>query len=295
MRSLPATLAVLAALAACSGTEREEPPTPLAIDELAGANIETRLSFVRDLDGRDSFSAYLVAYEYAGLRLHAMVAVPAGDMPDAGFPVLIANHGYVPDPRRYGITSEGVDSRPGDYYRSIPDLFASRGFLVVIADYRGHNSSEGFEHIDPQTGDSFQLYGEDVVAMMAGLGDLEQADLDNVFMWSHSMGGIVSMRALLSTEIVRASSFWSTMDVDGFAEHFPEIDGPVILQHARDDATTPAANSERLAAALRSIDRLHDIHIYDAADHLFNETDQAAAADRDAEFFRSLMRATGNP
>ncbi len=289
MRTLPATFVLMAALAACSGAEKSGPPTPLTIEELAGASFDTRLTYAGDLDSPETFSAYLVAYDYAGLRLHAMVAVPSQAMPAAGFPVLIANHGYVPDPRRYGITSDDIDSRPGDYYRSIPALFASRGFLVVMPDYRGHNSSEGFEQIDPQTDESFLLYGEDVVAMMAGLGDLEQADLDNVFMWSHSMGGIVSMRALLTTDIVRATSFWSTMNVDAFAEHLPNIDGPVILHHARDDVTTPVANSERLAAALNSIDHSHELHVYDAADHLFNEHDRRVAADRDASFFASLI------
>jgi hypothetical protein len=45
-----------------------------------------------------------------------MVAVPNSAIPENGFPVVIANHGYVPDPARYGITAEGIDSRPGDYY-----------------------------------------------------------------------------------------------------------------------------------------------------------------------------------
>ncbi len=169
MRTRLATFVLMAALAACSGAERHGPPG-LTVEELAEREFDTRLRYVRDLDSPESFSAYLVAYDYAGLRLHAMVAVPLRDMPAAGFPVLIANHGYVPDPRRYGITSEDVDARPGDYYRSIPDLYASRGFIVVMPDYRGHNSSEGFEQVDPQTDESFLLYGEDVVAMMAGLG-----------------------------------------------------------------------------------------------------------------------------
>ena len=84
----------------------------------------------RSLDDGPSFSAYLVSYLSDGLKVHAMVAVPNRDMPEAGFPILIANHGYVPEPGKYGITAAGIDSRPGDYYRSVPELYASRGFLV---------------------------------------------------------------------------------------------------------------------------------------------------------------------
>lgn len=296
MRGLPATLVLLVAVAACSGADRETRPSPLTIDELAEFRFDTRLELLRPLDDGPSFKAYLLAYDYSGLTLHALVAVPKTvDPPPPGFPVLLANHGYVPDPRRYGITAEGIDSRPGDYYRSVPELFASRGFVVVMPDYRGHNSSEGSGQIDPQTDESFLLYGEDVVALLAGISDVGKheidADLDNVFMWSHSMGGIVSMRVLLATDIVRASSFWSTMNVDNFAAGFSGIEGPVILHHSRDDSTTPVGNSERFAAALSRIDHPHELHVYDAADHLFNEQDRTIAADRDAAFFRSLMGA----
>lgn len=285
---MPLRLIVFALMltAACSGPADQQPDSPIKLEELGRQEIATRLEFVRRLDDGPSFTAYLVTYDYAGLKLHAMVAVPEGDVPTSGYPVVIANHGYVPDPRRYGITPEGTDQRPGDYYRSIPELFASRGFLVVMPDYRGHNSSEGFEQTDPQTDVSFQLYGEDVVAMMSGLGDLEGADLDKVFMWSHSMGGIVSMRALLATDIVRASSFWSTMNVDEMSAYYSEIDGPVMLQHAIDDSTTPVGNSKNLAAVLDSIKHPYRVHLYPGSDHLFNASDREKAAERDAEFFR---------
>ena len=297
MRALPATLVLLVAMAACSGPEQDIQPTPLTMGELADLELDTRLELVRPLDDGPSFNAFLFAYEHSGLRLHALVAVPKmADTKLSATPVVLANHGYVPDPRRYGITAEGIDSRPGDYYRSIPELFTSRGFLVVMPDYRGHNSSDGFEQIDPQTDDSFLLYGEDVVALLAGISDLRRhqlgADLDNIFMWSHSMGGIVSMRVLLATDTVRASSFWSTMNVYSFAEHYSGIDGPVILQHSRDDSTTPVGNSEQIVAALSAIDHPHEFHVYDSADHLFDEMDRNTAADRDAEFFWSLVGAT---
>ena len=297
MRKVLAPVALLVIFAACSGPEPEVRPAPLSIEALARLDVETRLQLVRQLDDGPSFRAWLFAYEHSGLTLHALLAVPKGrGAKQSAMPIVIANHGYVPDPRRYGITADGIDSRPGDYYRSIPELFTSRGFIVVMPDYRGHNNSDGFGQIDPQAQDSFLLYGEDVVALLAGIEDLRshepRADLDNIFMWSHSMGGIVSMRALLATDIVRASSFWSTMDVDSFAEHFEKLDGPVILHHARGDSTTPVANSERLAAALDRLDHPHELYLYDVVDHLFSEQDQATAADHDARFFRSIMEGT---
>ncbi len=265
-------------------------PAPLTVDELQELDETITLTKERALDEGPGFTAYLVSYRYAGLKLHAMVAVPTLAMPDSGYPVVIANHGYVPDPRRYGITADGRDARPGDYYRSVPALFASRGFLTVIPDYRGHNSSEGFDMIDPQTPDSYAYYAEDVVAMLTAIDQLEAADTGNLFMWSHSMGGIVSMRSLLASDRIRASSFWSTMDLAGLSGRVGELDGPVNVHHAAGDEATAVSNSRELAAALENTERLAEYFEYEEADHYFNERRRESAADRDVELFRSVMR-----
>jgi len=238
------------------------------------------------LDDGPGFSAYLVSYRSDGLKLHAMVAVPDQAKPAAGFPVIVANHGFVPDPTRYGITAEGIDSRPGDYYRSVPELYTSRGFLVVLPDYRGHNNSEGLEFT--QRDDAIDFYAGDVVALMAGLDEIEDADMNNVFMWSHSMGGAVSMRVLQATHLVKGASFWATMSVRDTAAKtgMPEI--PLILHHSVGDTSTASANSQVLAEALLADGRSHVFYSYDGTDHYFAGATRELAADRDAKFFRSL-------
>ena len=281
--------AIVIPLAAAFAMADDALPPPMTVDELRAAEFDTRLERARDLDAGDGYTAYLVSYEHAGLELYAMVAVPVGEPPAAGFPVVIANHGYVPDPAQYGITSEGVDSRPGDYYRSVPGLFASRGFLTVIPDYRGHNSSAGFEYVDPQDDNSAAYYAEDVVALMSALDQLEDADANNVFMWSHSMGGIVSLRALLATDNVRASSFWSTMNVDDLAGRSAELDGPVMLHHSSGDGSTPASNSASFAEALTEAGRLATYVEYPEGDHFFEEKRREEAADVDTDLFRRKM------
>ena len=250
-------------------------------------NVPHKLTFERALDSGTSFTAYLVSYVNDGLKLYALVAVPRSAMPADGYPVVIANHGYVPDPRKYGITAEGVDSRPGDYYRSVPELYTSRGFLVLMPDYRGHNSSEGYAQIAAQNRESVELYAQDVIALMASLLSIENANLDRVFMWSHSMGGAVSMRVLLETELVKAASFWSTMNADDLAENFGKIDGPVMIQHAKGDDTTPYSNSATLAGALADAGHPHQLHSYESAGHFFTGAEQEQAADRDAAFFQA--------
>jgi len=246
----------------------------------------TAVHYEKALDDGPSFSAYLVSYESSGLRINAMVAVPNSDKPPNGFPIVIANHGYIPDHERYGITAAGVDSRPGDYYRSVPELYASRGFLVVMPDYRGHNSSEGIEYVDGK--ESVNYYAEDVVALMSGLADIENADLDNVLMWSHSMGGAVSMRVLIATNVVKAASFWSTTPVNDLTADIGNLNIPPIIQQSINDQSTLFANSEDLADELAADGQPYAFHRYDSVDHYFEGAMREQAADRDAALFRSF-------
>ncbi|MEL6199543.1 MAG: alpha/beta fold hydrolase [Pseudomonadota bacterium] len=283
MRRLRVALALtVLAVQACAADAQ---PPPMSIEALRAYDFDVTLERVRPLEAGTGYSAYLVAYAHAGLTLHAMVAVPDTSIPAAGFPVVVANHGYVPDPRRYGITSEGVDARPGDYYRSVPGLFATRGFLTVIPDYRGHNSSEGFAYIDPQDERSVGYYAEDVAALLSAVDQLEHADADNVFFWSHSMGGSVALRVLLATDTVRAASFWATMNLDDLAEQVDALDGPVTVHHAVGDGATPATNSLSFARALADAGRLHAVALYPESDHYFEAARREAAADADVALF----------
>ena len=97
--------------------------------------------------------------------------------------------------------------RPGEYYRDVPDLYAQAGFLVVIPDYRGHNISEGYEYTRGFLATNY--YTLDVLALMSALPGLDDADLTHVFMWGHSLGGEVSLRALLVSNSVRGATLWS--------------------------------------------------------------------------------------
>jgi pimeloyl-ACP methyl ester carboxylesterase len=78
-----------------------------------------------------------------------------------------------------------------------------------MPDYRGHNNSEGREFTHGFLATSY--YTEDVVALLSGLSSIKNADLDNVFMWGHSLGGEVSLRALLATDIIKGATLWSSV------------------------------------------------------------------------------------
>ena len=180
---------------------------PLSIDAMRADSHTAKLTFERALEDGPSFSAYLVSYRSSGLKVYAMVAVPNTPKPKAGYPVLVANHGFVPTPETYGITADGIDSRPGDYYRDVPDIYAREGFIVVMPDYRGHNISEGFDFTTGFLATNY--YTLDVLALLSALPGLDDADLDSVFMWGHSLGGEVALRTLLVVGSIRGASLWS--------------------------------------------------------------------------------------
>jgi dipeptidyl aminopeptidase/acylaminoacyl peptidase len=184
-------------------------PAPKSIEALRSAVRQIELVEVGDVSGGPGYSAKLYQYQSAGLRVHALLARPSSAPPKGGWPVLIANHGHHPTPQLHGITASGVDHRPGDYYRKIPELFVARGFVVVMPDYRGHSNSEGFEFTEGLLESAY--YTEDVLNLLAGLDGLEDIDVERMFMWGHSMGGEVTLRALLATNKIKAASLWSSV------------------------------------------------------------------------------------
>lgn len=154
------------------------------------------------------FRCQLLTYSSAGLSVRAIVGTPSKPSGAGGYPILVANHGTHPHPLEYGKTSDGENARPGDYYRPVFEAFVSAGFMVVMPDYRGHNDSQGSRYTQGRLVTNY--YAEDVIALLSLLGPhLKHADHKRLFMWGHSMGGEVTLRALLASKQVVAASLWS--------------------------------------------------------------------------------------
>ena len=185
-------------------------PPPKSIEQLRTTSFDPTLTLERVIDAGQPYRAEVYSYRSGKLKVGALVATPldaAGELP-----VIVANHGHHPEPQNYGKTAAGHDRRPGDYYREIPARFVAHGFIVVMPDYRGHNDSEGFEFTEGLLEASY--YAEDVATLAAGLDQIPFADPNNVFMWGHSMGGEVTLRALLIVPNVRAATLWSSVGGD---------------------------------------------------------------------------------
>lgn len=302
----------------------------------AGATEDSLLSIARQRDedirafftpehtlpGAEGVQRALLNFSVDGLKQYALVVTPAQAPPNAGFPVLIMVHGHVPEPADYARIEDGSTWRPGIYYRGLPSAYAQRGFMVIVPDLRGHNASEGYRYTSGFLASAW--YTRDVLATVSAVQSLETADENRVYVWGHSLGGEISLRALLSRPDIKAASLWSTVygphdrrvryysmsaDEEGSgnpangaeavnrhqaelaatganpAYHIHLLQVPLVIHHARNDRGTPFQWSMDLVAELRRQRKPYRFFRYTGSEHLFKEQQRSRAIDRDVAFF----------
>ncbi|MCX6029000.1 MAG: alpha/beta fold hydrolase [Chloroflexi bacterium] len=147
------------------------------------------------LDLGRNYSRYVASYKSEGLKIYGLLTIPNGETPKTGWPVIIFNHGYIP-PDQYRTTER---------YVAYQDAFAAAGYITFKSDYRGHGSSEGratggYGNVD---------YTIDVMNAMASVKRMKEADPNRIGMWGHSMGGSVTLRAMVMTKEIKAGVIWA--------------------------------------------------------------------------------------
>jgi fermentation-respiration switch protein FrsA (DUF1100 family) len=147
-----------------------------------------------ELDRGVNYSRYYASYQSEGLTIYALLTVPDGDPPASGWPAIVFNHGYIP-PAEYRTTER---------YIAYVDQLARHGYIVFRIDYRGHDRSEGIArgaYGDPG-------YTVDVLNALASLKRYPLADPQRIGMWGHSMGGFLTLRAMVISPDVKAGVIW---------------------------------------------------------------------------------------
>jgi dipeptidyl aminopeptidase/acylaminoacyl peptidase len=142
-----------------------------------------------------NYQRYLTSYRSEGLKIYALLTVPNGEKPASGWPVVIFNHGYIP-PSQYRTTER---------YIAYVDAFARNGYIVFRSDYRGHGSSEG----TPSGGYGSPDYTIDVLNAVSAMKQYPDADPNRLGMWGHSMGGSITLRAMVTTGDIKAGVIWA--------------------------------------------------------------------------------------
>lgn len=172
------------------------PPHPLAIDYLRQQEYPGGdLNIENELDPGANYRRYYASYHSEGLIIYGLLTIPNGETPPSGWPVIIFNHGYIP-PDQYRTTER---------YVNYVDGFARRGYIVFRSDYRGHDNSEGIARGAYGNPD----YTIDVLNAVAALKNYPLADPERIGMWGHSMGGYITLRAMVVSEDIKAGVIWA--------------------------------------------------------------------------------------
>lgn len=133
-----------------------------------------------------------------------MLTVPNGEVPAGGWPAIVFNHGYIP-PAEYRTTER---------YIAYVDRLANSGYIVFRIDYRGHDRSEG----TPSGAYSNPGYLNDVLNAVSSLQRFPQANPEKIGMWGHSMGGYLTLRAMVISDQIKAGVIWA-----GVVASYPDL------------------------------------------------------------------------
>lgn len=282
------------------------PPHPLSIEYLRQLEYPaSQLTIEETLESGDTFSRYIASYMSEGLKQYGLLTIPFGEKPETGWPVIIFNHGYIP-PDVYRATER---------YLAYMDRFSRAGYIVFRPDYRGHDRSEGLARGAYGRPD----YVIDVLNATAALKAYPDADPNRIGMWGHSMGGYITLRAMVVDPDIKAGVIWAgvisayadMVDINGRPRfgtrslleaygppdsdpafwasisansYLADLSGPLQLHHGTSDATVPVFMSYQVAEQARAVGEIAELFIYDGDDHNIVNYFPAAIR-RSVEFF----------
>jgi dienelactone hydrolase len=210
-------------------TPTPTPLHPLAIEYMRQQTYPgSEITIEETLEPGSNYDRYIASYLSEGLKIYALLTVPRGEKPGSGWPAIIFNHGYIP-PDQYRTTER---------YVAYVDAFARNGYIVFRSDYRGHGNSEG-EAISSSRSSAYTI---DVLNAVAAIKGFPDADPDRIGMWGHSMGGGITLRAMVTTLDIKASVIWAGT-VASYLDMFERWRRP--SDSGGNPAPTPDPNSRR--------------------------------------------------
>jgi len=162
------------------------------------------ITIEQTLEPGSNYQRYIASYQSEGLKIYALLTIPNGEAPPSGWPAIVFNHGYIP-PEQYRTTER---------YVAYVDSLARHGYIVLRIDYRGHDRSEGIArgaYGDPG-------YTVDVLNAVASLMRFPQVNSKRIGMWGHSMGGYLTLRAMVISPDIKASVIWA-----GVVASYPDL------------------------------------------------------------------------
>ncbi len=300
-------------------TENINPYDALTIPALRKRSYESSLGVRTLYASAGSYTSYLTSYTSDNLKINGLLTIPAGEVPEGGWPAIVFVHGYIP-PTLYETTTRYVD---------YVDSLARAGFVVFKIDLRGHGQSEG----DPGGAYYSADYVIDTLSARAALAASDFVNPARIGLWGHSMAGNVVLRAtaahpeipatviwagavytyedMLKYRITdnsyrppvtttprafsrqrlyeavgspsAASSFWSTMAPASYVQDFT---GAVEIHHAVNDDVVNVGYSRDLVAILKQAGTEYEYYEYPTGGHNIDGVSFGQAMQRTIDFYQ---------
>ena len=184
---------------------RTPTPHPMSIPALRQMDYPgSEIIIEETLEPGSNYNRYYASYLSEGLRIYGLLTIPYGETPPTGWPAIVFNHGYIP-PNEYRTTER---------YVAYVDWLARSGYVVFRIDYRGHDQSEGV----PSGAYGSPGYSVDVLNAVSALQQFPPADNNRIGMWGHSMGGFLTLRAMVVSPDIKAGVVWA-----GVVASYPDL------------------------------------------------------------------------
>lgn len=250
-----------------------------------------RLRRTEPLASTARWRSWAATYTVDGATVSGELLVPRGKGP---FPAVVLNHGYI-DPAIYTL-GRGL-SREQEW-------LAAAGFVVLHTDYRGHAGSDPVGDVDRE---SRLAYTRDAIAAAKALEQEPYVDDDRLAMLGRSMGGGVTLNALVAEPgLVDAAVVFASVSsrfVDNIRQFtepnrpeelaryydrfgtprenprfyrdlssrtfFDRVTEPVLVLHGTADDTCPLAWSRETHRLLREAGADSELEVYEGEGHAF--------------------------
>ncbi len=275
------------------GSQANPTPTPLTVSYSIAALQERNygdgeLTVEYMWERKEEFSRYYITYTSDGLTIHGFVNVPDGDGP---FPVVIALHGYIP----------ASEYETLDYSTRYADSIARKGYIVLHPNMRNFPPSDSPGRVR----DSLAGYTIDVMNLialvdkMAGQeGIFKNADMQQLGIWGHSLGGGIALRVATLENRIKAIVLYGAVsqrynnDPLGLPVYdLRDITAPFSVHHGSDDETVSPAWSETLCNILAELGKEHECYFYQGQPHTFYRlgSSDALFIQRTVDFFNNYL------
>ncbi len=158
----------------------------------------------KELERGSNYRRYYAWYLSEGLKIYGLLTIPLAPMPEGGFPGLVFIHGYIA-PTEYRTTER---------YLAYTDWLSRSGYVVYKIDLRGHDRSEGIA----EGAYSTPGYTVDVLNAVSSLQRNPQVNPNKIGMWGHSMGGFLTLRAMVISKQIKVGVIWG-----GLVCNYPDM------------------------------------------------------------------------